>query len=252
MSETNTLITIAGLAGALYLGHRWLTHSDTKTNPTTAGAEPDTPAAPPGNDPPARTPPAPRAAAGYLPRTFDPIFAAHARGIPIAYLRSLAARESDLRPDLATGPAWGLMQVMPTVLDTFNKHHGTAFRRADLLNPEINVRIATHTLRTIINGYRQFHPEVPNLLEDWRNLRFVELLTFGWNAGFSERGGVGLVASYLSRLGFTDITIDLVHAHAAAAGASRHLSNEKKVRWCKGVARLYQREAAHDAAAKVA
>jgi len=40
----------------------------------------------------------------------------------------------------------------------------------------------------------------------------------------------------------TDITIDLVHENARAAGASRHLSRTDKVRWSKSVVALYQRE----------
>ena len=38
------------------------------------------------------------------------------------------------------------------------------------------------------------------------------------------------------------ITIDTVHAAAKPAGASRHLSNPRKVAWCKGVAALHRRE----------
>jgi hypothetical protein len=89
---------------------------------------------------------------------------------------------------------------------------------------------------------------VPNLREDWNNRRFVELLTFGWNAGYSERGGVGRVARFLERQGqHNEITIDSIHAAARDAGASRHLSNPKKVSWCKGVVALYSRERAREA-----
>ncbi len=67
-------------------------------------------------------------------------------------------------------------------------------------------------------------------------------LTFGWNAGWSEAGGVGRVARYLESSGQTDITIDLIHLYARAAGASRHLSRADKVAWSKKVAALYQTE----------
>ena len=67
---------------------------------------------------------------------------------------------------------------------------------------------------------------------------------YGWNAGFSQAGGVGRVARYLEGLGALDITIDQVSAHAQLAGASKHLSNPAKVAWCKGVVALYLRERA--------
>jgi len=76
----------------------------------------------------------------------------------------------------------------------------------------------------------------------------VIVIDDGWNAGYSERGGVGRVARYLEQRGVTHITIDTLYENARAAGASRHLSNAKKVAWSKGVAALYQRERARDAA----
>ena len=78
---------------------------------------------------------------------------------------------------------------------------------------------------------------------DWDNPRFVELVVFGWNAGYSEAGGVGRVARYLEAQGRGDeVTIDAVFDAAKAAGASRHLSNDAKRRWSKGVAAAYFRE----------
>ena len=109
---------------------------------------------------------------------------------------------------------------------------------------EINVAMATWLLGRIVASYRTNHPTVPNLQPDWTNPRFVELLTFGWNAGYSEAGGVGRVARHLEERGETDLTIDLVHEQAKAAGASKHLARADKVNWCKSVAALYARELA--------
>ena len=67
---------------------------------------------------------------------------------------------------------------------------------------------------------------------------------YGWNAGYSEAGGLGRVARYLEGLGAVDIDIDQVSVHARLAGASKHLSNPAKVAWSKGVAALYRRERA--------
>ncbi|MCB9507854.1 MAG: transglycosylase SLT domain-containing protein [Kofleriaceae bacterium] len=183
-----------------------------------------------------------------LPVRFDPVFETYRGAIPIEYLRALVSRESDFDPSAKTGHAIGLMQIVPVVLADYNKRHGTTYTSEHLLDPSINVAIGCELLRLIIRGYARRHPHIPNLQADWDNPRFVELLTFGWNAGFSEAGGVGRVARYLEHHGITDLTIDLVSRTARTAGASKHLSNAAKVRWCKGVAALYQRERRHAAA----
>src|SRR6266545_3557950 len=116
------------------------------------------------------------------------------------------------------------MQIIEVVRRDYNLAHETRYERTDLLDPEVNVAIATWLLRRIIASYARHHPNVPNLHADWDNPRFAEILTFGWNAGWSEAGGVGRVVRYVEGQGTTDITIDLVHENARAAGASRHLS----------------------------
>lgn len=177
-------------------------------------------------------------------RRFDAVFERYRGSIPLAYLRALVDRESNGRPDVRTGSAVGLMQIVPVVLADYNKRHGTAYQSAQLVDPATNVAIGCELLRIIANSYRKNHPHVPNLQTDWNNARFVELLTFGWNAGFSEAGGVGRVARYLEKLGTVDITLDQITAHARVAGASKHLSNSAKVAWCKSVVALYVRERA--------
>src|SRR5688500_8253158 len=115
MSEqSNTMLTLAGLAGVVYLGHRWLTDKRGDEAETVVEGKPlDEPVSSPshveakGRD-------------GYLSRRFDTIFGSQGRGLPIAYLRALASRESDMKPDLATGQAWGLLQVEPIVLNDYN------------------------------------------------------------------------------------------------------------------------------------
>jgi hypothetical protein len=180
-----------------------------------------------------------------LSRQFDPIFNKYRGAIPIEFLRALATRESGMNPGNRTGPAWGLMQIVKSVREDYNQRHGTAYTREDLLDPAVNVAICCWLLRSIIAGWARRHPEIPNLQADWGNAHFAALLVFGWNAGFSERGGVGRVARYLKARGETELTIDIAHRHARAAGASRHLSNPKKVAWCKSVVLLYARERAY-------
>jgi hypothetical protein len=187
-----------------------------------------------------------------LPRRFDAVFDRYRGSIPIEFLRALVARESSFNPSARTGNAIGLMQIIPVVLDDYNKRHGTAYQREHLVDPSINVAIGCELLRLIIASYRRFHPRVPNLQANWDNPRFVELLVLGWNAGYSEAGGVGRVARYLEARGTLDITIDLVHEHVRAAGASKHLANPAKVRWSKSVVALYLRERASSRTRRVA
>jgi hypothetical protein len=199
---------------------------------------------------PSRTAPAPppsssgKFATSAGVRRFDAVFDRYRRSIPLAYVRALVERESDGRASVRTRSAVGLMQIVPVVLTDYNKRHGTTYQSEQLVDPAINVAMGCELLRLIVGSYRKNHPRVPNFQTDWNNPSFVELLTFGWNAGFSEAGGVGRVARCLEQLGAVDITLDLVTAHARVAGASKHLSNPAKVAWCKSVVALYQRERA--------
>jgi len=177
-------------------------------------------------------------------RRFDPVFGRYRGDLPIEYIRALVERESNGQPAVRAGSAIGLMQIVPVVLADYNKRHGTAYTSAHLTHPDTNVAIGCELLHIIVRAFAQNHPRIRTLQTDWTNPRFVELLTFGWNAGFSEAAGVGRVSRYLEQLGAVDIDIDQVSAHARLAGASKHLSNPAKVAWCKSVARLYERERA--------
>jgi hypothetical protein len=179
-----------------------------------------------------------------LSRAFDPVFATYRGTIPMEFLRALCTRESGMNPAERTGPAWGLMQIIEAVRLDYNRAHRTLYRRDDLLDPRVNVAIGCWLLQTIIKSYAKHHPDVPNLRADWNNARFAELLIFGWNAGFSEKAGVGYMAKYLKAHSLP-VNIDNCHQYAELAKASKHLQNAKKARWCKGVAALYLRERDH-------
>lgn len=179
------------------------------------------------------------------PRTYDDVFAGSGRALPVPYLRALALHESDMRPRLADGPAWGLMQVIEVVREDFNRRERGNFTRADLLDAAVNVTIAASTLALIAKSYAANHPSSPNMQANWRNPQFVALLTFGWNAGWSERGGVGRVASFLEQRG-ADVTINSVFDAAKASGASPHLANPMKLAFAKQVTRQYFAELADE------
>jgi hypothetical protein len=216
----------------------------TSTGPITSPSQIDGTSPPPPPNPSVLVVGGGKSAISSRVRRFDAVFERYRGSIPLAYLRALVDRESNGRPEVRTGSAVGLMQIVPVVLADYNKRHGTAYQSAQLVDPATNVAIGCELLRIIANSYRKNHPHVPNLQTDWNNPRFVELLTFGWNAGFSEAGGVGRVARYLEKLGTVDITLDQITAHARVAGASKHLSNSAKVAWCKSVVALYMRERA--------
>lgn len=242
-NTTNTILTAAGLAWAVYVGHRLLNRKDGA--PVAADAAPPAGAPSPPEDETAAPVSSPsQVPSPALPRTYDAEFANHGQRIPLAYLRALAVRESDMNPARAEGPSWGLLGVDDVTRQAYNRRHGTSFRQVDLLTPSVNVTIAADQLRIITRRWRLDHADIANLQENWQNLRFVELLTFAWETAYSDRAGVGRVALYLRRRGITDITVDQVFAHAAAAGAAPKLSRQDNLDFAKGVARLYDRERA--------
>jgi len=150
-----------------------------------------------------------------------------------------------MSPRLCSGPAWGLLQVIEVVRADFNQRAGTRYTRQDLLDPAVNVTIAATTLALIVKSYARNHPNVANMRTDWNNPQFAALVAFGWNAGWSERAGVGRVATYLEQRGI-EVNINNVHRCASEAGASKHLANPRKVAWAKSVAKQYFRELAED------
>ncbi len=180
-----------------------------------------------------------------LQRTFDPIFAKHAGNLPVTYLRALSSRESDMNPGDTGGPAWGLMQVIEIVRESYNKRRGTNFSRQELLNPDVNVRIASDLLNRIVAGYAKYHPNTANMQADWGNPEFVKLLTAGWNSGYSESPGTGVghVAAWLERNNIP-VTHDNVLKYAQQAGGTRHLyaNLQSTQRWQRSVANLFYKE----------
>lgn len=176
-----------------------------------------------------------------LPRTYDHIFRRHAGRLPVNYLRALSKRESNMNPRETEDPAWGLMQVVPVVRLEYNKNHGTNYSKQDLLNPDVNVKMASSLINRIVKLYGKTHSRSPNMREDWHNPEFVKLVTAGWNSGYSNVGGVGKVAYYLEKHGIP-VTHDNVFKYSQAAGATRHLTGNTSLRWQRSVADLFYAE----------
>lgn len=210
-------------------------------------AAPAPPPAPPSSAPPVAPAPAgPRPERG-LTRRFDELFARHGRGLPVPFLRALADAESSMNPR----DRLGLINVVPKALADVNERlSATRFTAQDMRDPAKNITVAATLLRAIIDSYRRHHPGVANLAEDWNNPRFVELLVAGWNAGYSERAGVGRVVRYLAaQPAFRPdgVTVDDVWQAAVRARAADTLSNPRKLAFARSVAAAYLREAERDA-----
>lgn len=185
----------------------------------------------------------PSASRGKLVREYDDIFRSECRPIPVAYLRALAKHESSFNATNAQGAAWGLLQVTEVVRRDYNRRRGTSIARTQLLDARVNARIACYFLAHIATRFGALHGRAfPR--PDWRDSRFAALVTYAWNAGYSEAAGVGYVVKILERQGVPPPNITLESVHLAAAElprASRHLRNSAKVIWCKKVLQSYMR-----------
>jgi len=175
-----------------------------------------------------------------LSTAYDSLFARHAGRLPVAYLRALAQRESGLNPRAANpggaDAAKGILQIVGVLRNDFNKRNGTSYTPEDMFDPEINVKIAAWLINSIVTAYAK-HPD-KNMKTDWANPEFVKLVTAGWNAGFSEGGGVGKVARYLEQQG-KPVTLEAVSAAAQDAGGSKWLAMPARIQWHNSVAKLY-------------
>ncbi len=172
---------------------------------------------------------------------FDDLFDKYRGSIPKAYLRALAYQESRMNPTAynGSGGGRGLLQITGIARQDFNQRHGTAYTVADLMTPEVSIRIGADLLNRIASSYAK-HPS-PNMRGDWTNPEFVKLVTMGWNAGYSEGGGVGKVAGYLERAG-KPVTHDNVYKYAQAAGGVAKLANATALAWQRDVLSLFQRQ----------
>jgi hypothetical protein len=172
---------------------------------------------------------------------WDPIIERFAGFVPMAFIRALIHGESggNSQKENPTSHAAGLLQITDVVRRDWNAAHPQApVSRVDLFDPEINVRIGAALLNRIVQTYRRH----PTLTPDWKGRRYPELVALGWNAGYSDRGGVGLAVARLEAAGAPaeDVTVDSVaRAAAGLPGASRFVSLPERVAYAKAVADLY-------------
>jgi hypothetical protein len=157
-------------------------------------------------------------------------------GVSQKYLLALAFRESSLDPTQVNpkSGATGLFQITQTVLRDYNAHHDTAHTLPELTNPELATAVATWHIARIVKLLAKH----PSTRTDFTSRRFVELLTFGWNAG---QNGVEKLVGILEEHGIPTerITIDAIREAAVATGKGPYLSDPNRVAWAKSVAALF-------------
>jgi len=169
-----------------------------------------------------------------LPHTYDVLFERLVPGTNTQFIRALSWMESGMNPRNVTpaGSSWGhrgLMQVGRENTDDYNTEHGTHWTKADVLEPEKNVRVFADTLGRIRRVYaRTKIPETP------------EFLAMGWNSGY---GAVSRIAKYL-RAHDLSVTRDNVFRYAEKSGerGAKTLFSPAKLKWQRGVVSLYRNQ----------
>jgi|SRR5579871_38540 len=172
---------------------------------------------------------------------WDPVIEKYAGRVPVAFIRALVHGESggNSQKENPTSHAAGLLQITEIVRQDWNSAHVDApVSREQLFDPEINVRIGAALLNRIVQAYAHH----PTMRPDWKSRRYPELVALGWNAGYSDHGGVGLAVTELEAAGATpdDVTVDTVARVATSLPkASRFVSSPDRVAYAKAVADLY-------------
>jgi len=185
-----------------------------------------------------------------IPLLFDTLFATMSGFVPVPFLRALSYHESSLNPNAVTksSNATGLFQVVATVLKDYNLQHGTSYTLDDTKDPALNSKIGIGLITRIVRSYQKNHPNTLGM--DWKNPRYVELVVQGFNAGYSEAGGVGFVVGQMEKIGIPAerITVDTVSEAAKQLKVSRFLSVPERVGYAKAVSRTYFEQLARDEA----
>lgn len=173
-------------------------------------------------------------------------------GIPAAYYYALARAESGFNPRLVMpgGGAIGLMQTVNSVIAGFNKATNSSLTRDDMLNPRLNVRVASWMLGRIRDIWKRH-----GITIDWKKPSDVAMFTQGWNSG---PWGMLRLLLWQKKLGVIS-NVDTIRKFArdvirvgepfgyVDAGLSKLSPRsyrwlaDRKTTWAKGVARNYER-----------
>lgn len=172
---------------------------------------------------------------------WDPVIEKYAGRVPLAFIRALVHGESggDSQKENPASHAAGLLQITEIVRQDWNTAHPDApVSRDQLFDPEINIRLGA----ALLNRIAQVYGHHRTLRPDWQSRRYAELVALGWNAGYSDRAGVGLAVTELEAAGAKseDVTVDSVaHVATGLPAASRFISRADRIAYAKAVADLY-------------
>lgn len=121
--------------------------------------------------------------------------------IPPALILALIDLESGGDPSkVAADPrsnATGLMQITGVVIKGYNERHDASLTRADMVDPETNIKLGAETIRRIALVYKKYNGLEPK----WQDPSYVGLVVMGWNMGYSRKSGVSYVLSRMQAAG---------------------------------------------------
>ncbi len=149
--------------------------------------------------------------------------------VPPRLILALIDRESGGNPNAvnrASG-AGGLMQVTKIALLDYNQRHNTKHTMANVLHPDLNVQIGAELLSRIADNYAANN----GLKIDWRSRPFVDLVVLGWNAGYSQKNGVGRVLVQLATEKRPRTAAEVVRRAEDMGGVVKHLKNQGRLAW---------------------
>jgi hypothetical protein len=88
----------------------------------------------------------------------------------------------------------GEYRISQPVLASYNAEHGTELKRADLPNSQNGAGIAEWLVKKIGNQYQEW-----GLKTDWGSFDWLALVSLGYMAGWSDKGGAGSLILYMIR-----------------------------------------------------
>lgn len=175
---------------------------------------------------------------------FDAIYERHAPGVPVEYLRALAAFESNSNPaSTPTHDHWGLLQVGRKPLADYNAAKGTHHSLVDVLNPTLNVKIWFEYYQRTGVVFDRLVTELGvrgvNFQRDWKNPEYALMVTAAWNSGI---GAVQKAARMKPRILAPTSEFIKPVTHASMFALARRDGNTKMKKLFRLKKETFQRE----------
>lgn len=154
-------------------------------------------------------------------------------GIPVDLVLAIIQGESAGDERRVYKAARGLMQITPVVWkDQVDRFGAPITTDAQLFDPQTNLQLGRKTLQHVVTVLRRY------VQPNWDDRVWVESVIAGWNAGYSDKQGLGRVYQYLRQRG-RPLNVDEAAKVAVDAGAKRYLSEPRRRRFWRIVAGHY-------------